>query len=131
MLHRTLARVLLLLAAVLPVTVAADQGAFLVQLTVLEPVDASTLPAAVQRLEQAFPGYAAKWAHARDQLPVDPVRAIELLREAQRPAREGDGFERWEGDFVRAGQALFLGWKPGAGVRSNRGASKSKSPSGG
>lgn len=82
MLFRTLALVLLLLAAAFPLHATADQGAFLVQLTVLEPVDARTLPAPVQRLEQAFPGYASRWAHAKAQLPHAPIRAIEVLREA-------------------------------------------------
>lgn len=112
---RTLAFVLLFLAAAVPLHATAEQGAFLVQLTVLERVDARTLPAPVQRLEQAFPGYAARWAHARAQLTHAPIRAIELLREAQRPIREEEDWKQWREDVDGARRALFLGWKPGAG----------------
>ena len=104
----------LLLATALPLT-AAEQGSFTVSVVVLDPIDLHALPESVQRLEKSFPGYGARWARARVQLPHAPIRAIELHREAQRPVLDAVDASEWERDLGEARRALFEGWRPGAG----------------
>ncbi|WP_156924807.1 hypothetical protein [Pseudoxanthomonas sp. J35] len=85
-----------------------------IRMVVIEPVDVATLPAPVQRLQEAWPGYAKRWAFARKEAARDPLVAVRFLRNVHGAMRTRADWQAWEADMAEAGQALLDGLDRGA-----------------
>lgn len=85
-----------------------------IRMVVVEPVDVATLPAPVQRLQEAWPGYAKRWAFARKEASRNPLAAVRLLRNVHAAMQKRTDWQAWEADMAEAGQALLEGIERGA-----------------
>jgi len=121
------AMLVLALSCLAPLPAVAASTTFRVGITIVEPVEPASLPPAVQRLHQAWPGYGERWAEARRQAASDPLGAVRQLREVHAAMRGQPGWQAWEADMADAGQALFRagqdgqapgGAGPGAGAQA-------------